>query len=190
VLASGDDFSRRGAVAGLGECGTADDAKLVAGFLRDDRPRVRAEAVRAVRRLGGPLGEIADMLTDPAPVVVRAVTAALRGRPDLVPVARLWELLGADQPRHVRTAAFRQLVARDTWIRLEAGLGLVADPDEDLRAFAWSDLNRWLDRDAVTTYQMPPVSTRDRLGRLIDAAEPNIGAPKAHLLRWHLGLPD
>jgi hypothetical protein len=41
---------------------------------------------------------------------------------------------------------------------------------------------------ATTAYQMPPDSTRERLGRLIDAAKPNIGGRQAHLLRWHLGL--
>jgi hypothetical protein len=40
----------------------------------------------------------------------------------------------------------------------------------------------------ATTYQMPPASTRDRLGRFIDAAEPDIGRSKARLLRWHRGL--
>ena len=188
ALASGDDSLVRGAVAGLGECGTVDDATLVAGFLRHDHPRVRAEAVRAVRRLGGALGEIAKMLTDPAPVVVRAVAAALRGQPDLVSTDQLWELLAADQPPHVRRAALRLLIARDTWTRIEADLGLLADADHKLRAYAWSDLTRWLDREAATTYQMPPPSTRDRLGRLIDAAELDIGAHSARLLRFHLGL--
>ena len=188
ALASGDDSLLRAAMEGLGECGTVDDAKLVAGFLRHDHPRVRAEAVRAVRRLGGTLGEIAEMLTDPAPVVVRAVAAALSGRPDLVSTDRLWELLATDQPPHVRRAALRLLIARDRWTRIEADLGLVADPDDKLRAYAWSDLTRWLDRDAATTYQMPPPATRDRLDRLIDAAEPDIGTPKARLLRWHLGV--
>jgi NAD(P)H-hydrate repair Nnr-like enzyme with NAD(P)H-hydrate epimerase domain len=114
MLASGDDSWLRCVVAGLGECGTVGDAELVAGFLRDDRPRVRAEAVRAVRRLGGTLGQIAEMLTDPAPVVVRAAAAALRSQPDLLPAERLWELLGADRPRHIRRAAFKLLIARDT----------------------------------------------------------------------------
>jgi len=128
------------------------------------------------------------MLTDTAPVVVRAVVAALRGRPDLPPTDLLWELLGADQPPHVRRAAFSLLVAKDSWIRIEADLWGVVDFDEKLRAYARSDLTGWLDREASTAYQMPPRATLDRLGPLIDAAELNIGAPEAHLLRWHLGL--
>ncbi len=186
MLASGDGVALRGAVAGLGECGTSDDAELVADHLRHDRPRVRAEAVRAVRRLGGSLGQIADMLTDPAPVVVRAVTATLRGRPDLVRTDRLWELLGTDHPAHVRHAAFRLLIGRDTWTRIEADLGLMAD--DALGVQARSDLASWLQRGAATAYGVPPASTRDRMGRLIDAAEPVIGAEKARLLRWHLGV--
>jgi hypothetical protein len=60
MLASGDDSRLRGVVAGLGECGTVDDVESLACFLRHERPAVRAEAVRAMRRLGGPLGQIAE----------------------------------------------------------------------------------------------------------------------------------
>jgi hypothetical protein len=190
MLLSVDDSQLPGAVAGLGECGTVDDAELICGFLRHDRPRVRAEAVRAVHRLGGTLDGIAGLLADPAPVVVRAALAALRGQPDVPPTELLWELLRADQPQHVRRAAFSLLIARDTWIRVEADLWGVVDFDQTLRARARSDLTRWLDREAPTAYRMPPRSTLDRLAPLIDAAEVNIGVAEARLLRWHCGLPD
>jgi len=188
MLASGDDSLMRMAVAGLGECGASDDAEFVARYLWHDRPRVRAEAIRAVRRLGGALGPAVDMLSDPAPVVVRAVADAVVGQPGLVPIDRLWELLAADQPAHVRRTAFRLLIARGTWTRIEADLRLVGDPDDQLRAYARSNLASWLDHQASTAYQMPPRPTVERLGQLIDAAARNIGAQKAHLLRWHLGL--
>jgi hypothetical protein len=188
MLASGDDSLVRTAVAGLGECGVVDDAEVITRYIWHDRPRVRAEAVRAVRRLGGTLGPVADMLTDPAPVVVRAVADAVLGQAGLVAIDRLWELLAADQPDHVRRTGFRLLIARDTWTRIEADLWGAIDFNETLRAYARSDLSGWLDCGASTAYQMPPQSTRERLGRLIDAAESNIGAAKARLLRWHLGL--
>lgn len=188
LLNSVDDSQLRGVIAGLGECGTVDDADLVCRHLRHDRPRVRADAVRTVRRLGGPLDGISGMLTDPAPIVVRAVLSALRGHPDLPPMHLLWTLLRADQPAHVRRAAFSLLVGRDTWVRVEADLWGVVDTDEKLRAHASADLTGWLDREASTAYRMPDASVLDRLGPLIDAAEPSIGAHEARLLRWHLGL--
>lgn len=66
-----------------------------------------------------------------------------------------------------------------TWLRLDAELRNLRH--DLLRASARSDLNGWLDREASTTYQTPPPSTRDSLRRLIDTA-------KARLLRWHLGF--
>jgi hypothetical protein len=188
MLVSGDDSSTRTAIAGLGECGTVDDAESVARYLSHDRPRVRAEVIRAVRRLGGTLSRIAGMLTDPAPVVVRAVVDATLGQPRLVTNDRLWDLLAADQPAHVRRAAFRLLIARDRWTRIEADLRLVADPDELLAGNARTNLIGWLHHDASPGSQMPSQSTRERLGGLIDGAEADIGARNAHLLRWHLGL--
>ncbi|CQD21928.1 hypothetical protein BN970_05178 [Mycolicibacterium conceptionense] len=188
MLLSVDDSQLRGVLAGLGECGTTDDAERVCCYLGHDRPRVRAEAVRAVRRLGGPLDRIAGMITDPAPIVVREVLAALHGQPGLPPTDLLWNLLSADQPPHVRRAAFSLLVSRDTWTRIAADLGGVVDPDEKLRAHARSDLTGWLHHEAATTYQKPHPSTVDHLGALIDAAAHGIHASEAHALRWHLGL--
>lgn len=130
------------------------------------------------------------MLTDPAPIVVRAAMAALRGQPHLPPTDRLWELLQADQPRHVRRAAFGLLVGRGNWTRVEADLHGVVDVDDKLRAYASTDLAGWLDREASTAYRPPQTSILDRLGPLIDAAEPKIGVHEARLLRWHLGLSD
>ncbi|STZ87817.1 Uncharacterised protein [Mycolicibacterium fortuitum] len=102
---------------------------------------------------GRPAREDRGMLTDPAPIVVRAALAALRGQPQLPPTDLLWELLQADQPRHVRRAAFSLLVGRGNWTRIEADLRSVVDVDDNLRAHASTDLSGWLDREASTAYR-------------------------------------
>lgn len=127
------------------------------------------------------------MLTDSSPAVVRSATAVLRSHPELVAVERLSELLSRNQPLHVRHAAFRLLIARGTWIRIETDLTLLTDPDYQLRTRSGADLTNWLQREAATAYELPPASTRDRLGTLIDGVEPHIGSRRARLLRWHLG---
>ncbi|GAA4569194.1 HEAT repeat domain-containing protein [Planotetraspora kaengkrachanensis] len=178
----------RALVAGLGECGTRQDVEVILPFLEHPSSRVRAEAVRAVRRLGGPLTRITGMLADPAPVVVRAVKQALRGAPDVVPAARLWELLAAGSPPHVRLGAYEQLLATDTWTRLHVDLHLLAGRDEELGRRAHADLIDWTRRGAVTAYRTPTEETALRLARLIDATEPLIGSQQARQLRWILGI--
>lgn len=59
----------RALVAGFGECGTRQDVDVLLPFLEHPSPRVRAQAVRAVRRLDGPLTQIAGMLADSPPHV-------------------------------------------------------------------------------------------------------------------------
>jgi hypothetical protein len=178
----------RALVAGLGECGTPQDVEILLPFLEHPSPRVRAEAVRAVRRLGGSLTRIAGMLADPAPVVVRAVKQAVRSEPDVVPTERLWELLAAGSPPHVRLGAYEQLRAKDTWTRVHVDLHLLAARDVELGHRAHADLIDWSRRSAATAYRRPTNEMAFRLGRLIDAAEPLIGAQQAHQLRWILDI--
>ncbi|MFL6055174.1 MAG: HEAT repeat domain-containing protein [Actinoallomurus sp.] len=178
----------RALVAGLGECGTHQDFDVLLPFLTHPSPRLRAEAVRAVRRLGGSLTRITGMLADPAPVVVRAVKQALRSEPDAGPAARLWELLAADSPPHVRLGAYEQLREKDTWTRVHVDLHLLAARDIELGNRAHADLIAWSRRSAPTAYRTPTAEMTRQLGALIDAAEELIGAQQAHQLRWILGI--
>lgn len=175
----------RALVAGLGECGERRDVDVLLPYLRHPSPRTRAAAVRSVRRLGGPLEPIAELFTDPAPVVVRAVDRALRDEPGVIPPERLWTLL-SDAPPHVRSAAYRALCAYDTWTRLHADLHLLKDPDLGPRAHA--DLLDWTATDAATTYQPPPPDLAPRLADLLDTAAPELDPDQTRELRWLLGL--
>ncbi|MEO3776574.1 hypothetical protein ABGB16_06935 [Micromonospora sp. B11E3] len=68
-----------GAIAGLAETGSAADAPLLRPLLVHERAGVRAQAVRGLRLLDAVVvGELAPLLRDPSPAVVREVTAALR----------------------------------------------------------------------------------------------------------------
>ncbi|MFI0482542.1 HEAT repeat domain-containing protein [Actinomadura sp. 9N215] len=178
----------RALVAGLGECGTRQDVDVLLPFLEHPSPRVRAEAVRAVRRLGGPVTRIARMLTDPAPVVVHATKQALHNQPDAVPAVELWALLDAGIPPHVRLAAYDQLREKDTWTRVHVDLHLLATGDGQLGDRARADLTVWSRRAAATAYRPPTGEMTRLLGQLIDTAEALIGARQAHRLRWILGI--
>ncbi|MEV4148332.1 hypothetical protein AB0J40_32045 [Amycolatopsis sp. NPDC049691] len=127
-----------GMLAGLGETGTADDARLLEDQLTDDRPRIRRAAVRGLRRIAPESTAVLPLLTDPSPAVTRQVVAFLRGK--FVEVTTLRELLAADRPVHTRRAAAALLRDHDTWVRLHTDLTLLADADlgadaeQDLRA--------------------------------------------------------
>jgi hypothetical protein len=178
----------RALVAGLGECGTHRDVDVLLPFLEHASPRVRAEAVRAVRRLGGSPTQVARMLADPAPVVVRAAHAALRTQPDVVPVAQLWELLAADSPAHVRAGAYELLRAGDTWTRVHLDLHLLAGRDAELGRRAHADLTVWLRSEAATAYRKPSQGLLQRISTLLVQAEPLLEADHTRRLRWLLGI--
>ncbi|WP_432925312.1 hypothetical protein ACQPZZ_32275 [Microbispora sp. CA-135349] len=172
-------------VAGLGECGTSADAPIVLPYLADESPRVRAEAVRATVRLGARI-DLAAMLVDPAPVVVRHVAEALRDTPP--PADRLWPLLGDGRPPHVRRAARRLLAGTGTWNRLKTDLILLSGSDEPLRERARVGVDDWLARWAATAYAEPSEPLRRELAALVERAYDALGEQTAHLLRWHLRL--
>ncbi|UOZ09853.1 hypothetical protein [Amycolatopsis sp. WQ 127309] len=129
-----------GVLAGLGETGTAADAERLERHLVDERPRLRALAVRGLRRVAPESAAVSPLLTDPSPAVTRQVVEFLRGKPALVDVPALRVLLSPEHPVHTRRAAAALLRDRDTWLRLHTDLGLLHDPDlgadahQDLRA--------------------------------------------------------
>ncbi|MEU6410060.1 hypothetical protein [Microbispora sp. NPDC046933] len=184
LLAGGPRHGIRDLVAGLGECGTPADARIVLPYLADESPRVRAEAVRAACRLGT-RADLAAMLVDPAPVVVRHVAKALRDAPP--PEDRLWPLLDGGRPPHVRRAARRLLAGTSVWNALKADLVLLTGPDESLREQARAGVDDWLARQAAGAYAGPPERLRE-LAALVEKAYDALGERTAHVLRWHLRI--
>ncbi|MEZ0071011.1 HEAT repeat domain-containing protein [Planotetraspora sp. GP83] len=176
-------------LAGLGDCGIPADAGLALPYLADPRPRIRAEAVHALCRIGASF-DFATLLDDPAPVVVRRAVKALRRTGTVVPADRLWRLLGGERPRHVRLAAHRLLIGHDPWTRLKADLAFITDPDEEVRGRARADIATWTSRHAATMYVSPPEWLRAELQDLIARGEPELGPKTAHLLRWLVRGPD
>ncbi|MGW3964037.1 HEAT repeat domain-containing protein [Amycolatopsis sp. NPDC005003] len=168
-----------GVLAGLGETGTAADAGFLEGHLADDRPRIRRAAVRGLRRIAPESASVQPLLTDPSPAVVRQVVAFLRGKPGLVGVPTLRELLAPGRPGHTRRAAAALLRDHDTWLRLHTNLTLLADPD--LAADAHHDLHAWLQHSAAT-YTTPPPP----LAAEIDAACSALPPQMAREIRFAL----
>ncbi|WP_432043949.1 hypothetical protein [Streptomyces cadmiisoli] len=178
-----------GAIAGLGETGTADDARLIAPWLEHPQPRGRAEAVRALRRLGAADPDtLAAMLTDPSGSVTRQVVIALRPWASRLDLQRLRDLLDESNPQHIRMAGYRLLYERDTWTRLLIDLELVADPSPAMRSRAGNDITVWLTREAATTYSVPHGRTADALAERLSVAQDLLGPDRVRLLRFHLGL--
>ncbi|MFF0738980.1 hypothetical protein ACFYVL_01150 [Streptomyces sp. NPDC004111] len=178
-----------GAIAGLGETGTADDARTISPWLKHPEPRGRMEAVRAMRRLGAADPSVlSGMLTDPSGAVTRQVTIALHPLACRLDLQGLRELLTASNPHHIRIAAYRLLHERDTWTRLLINLELVADPMSSMRDRARNDIATWLTREAAATYSMPQGRTADALSRQLRDAEDVLDRDRIRLLRFHLGL--
>jgi HEAT repeat protein len=138
-------------IAGLAECGSAENAPLVAPFLAHRSPRVRFEALRAVARLDGDTyaSAFVDALEDTSPRVVRVGREALGRRAHLAPRARLDALLAAGG-RPAREV-LRLLPQVDYWGALLASLRAAAVPE--LREVAVGVIERLVGRQ---TYSFPP----------------------------------
>lgn len=133
-----------GAVIGLAECGERADAAVLRSLLTHPAAGVRARAVAGLRVLDAvDVRELWPLLDDPAPGVVREVTAAVLPSAELVPADWLSERLGSGRPRWTRGAAFRLLHARGGIVRLRAAVALLDDPDDRLRGWAEQSVQGW-----------------------------------------------
>ena len=169
-----------GALAGLGETGTAADAALLERHLADDRPRIRRAAVRGLRRVAPESASVLPLLTDPSPAVTRQVVTFLRGR--FTAPATLRPLLSRDHPLHTRRAAAALLRDHDVWLRLHTDLTLLSDPD--LAADAQQDLHA-CHQHLVEVYTKPPA----RLRAEIEAACDHLAPDLARWIRFTLASP-
>ncbi|MFF0151840.1 hypothetical protein [Micromonospora sp. NPDC005203] len=139
-----------GAIAGLAETGSAADAPLLQRLLGHERARVRAQAVRGLRLLDAVVpGELAALVRDPSPAVVREVTAALRPVSGALPPDLPWELL-RDGRVELRRAGYRLLRGRGVDVELRAALILAVDANPRLAERGRADATR-IARDAART---------------------------------------
>jgi hypothetical protein len=175
-------------LAGLGETGGREDADLLRPWLADPRPRVRVEAVRALRGLGVvDTAVLQRMLTDSSPAVVRQVLLSLREDIGALDRNRLLALLDLGTPDHVRAAAYWLLVGGDTWVRLMVGLRML-DHDDVLRPRALNDIRRWVSYEAATTYSVPGPALVVEFDALVRRAEHVLGTALVRELKFCLGL--
>ena len=133
-----------GAVEGLGETGTAQDAPLLAPLLGHRSAPVRAAAVRGLARIGALHPEQAlRMLHDPSPRVVREAAVAATAMIPAVDTADCRALL-ADQRVERRRAGYRLLRhgTRPIAVRREAAELARTDPDPRLARLAAADAGR------------------------------------------------
>ncbi|WP_410668680.1 hypothetical protein [Amycolatopsis sp. cmx-4-68] len=168
-----------GVLAGLGETGTADDAGVLERHLADERPRIRRAAVRGLRRVAPESTAVWPLLTDPSPAVTRQVVEFLRGKPALVDVPALREMLAPERPVQTRRRAASLLRDQNTWLRLHTDLTLLADPD--LAADAQHDFRGWLQHSA-SIYTSPSPG----LAAEIEALLPRVPPAAAREIRFAL----
>ncbi|QRP43116.1 HEAT repeat domain-containing protein [Amycolatopsis sp. FDAARGOS 1241] len=175
-------------VAGLGETGTAADVDLLRDHFTHPRPRVRAAAVRGLRRL---LADPTDpravelarpLLADPSPGVVRAAATVVAGRLGQADRPYLLALTAQDEPKHVRRAGVALLRGMSEWSRLAIDLQLLSAPDEPLADEARRDLDEWC-RWPTTTYTRPSPQLAAQIDALLSALEPRLGEDFTNYLR-------
>ncbi|GAA2084182.1 hypothetical protein GCM10009801_45110 [Streptomyces albiaxialis] len=177
------------AVAGLGECGGAEDVPVVLACLDDPRPAVRGAAVGALRALGGvSVARVLPLLDDPSPGVVRRAVEALLPEAGSLPEAVLVARAAPGREPRARRYALRLLDARGGLAPLRVALRQAHDPDTG--PHARTVVRRWTPRDAGALVAALPPSERAALNAEITRAGPALTPYTVRYLRWITGLRD
>ncbi|MFD8499147.1 hypothetical protein [Amycolatopsis sp. NPDC059657] len=171
LVAAGDPPSV-GALGGLADVGTPEDASLVLPWLAHPLPRGRAEVVRALRRFRAvSVPTLVPLLTD-SPVVSRQVVAALTDHAALVDEDHLWTLVDSDVAPFVRIGALRLLRERGSWEQAITDLRLAITRDDELARIARESLAHGYGQRL--TYLQPRPAQRARLDALLERADPDL----------------
>lgn len=170
-----------GAVAGLVECGTREEAVTLLRLLpAHPVAAVRAQAVAGLRKLDAVRwSELVPLLDDPSRAVVREAATALLPDAQRLDAAALTRMLKPGD--HRRRAAFRLLTAHGGRPALRAAVKLLDDPDALLRVQAAQRLGRW-----SPTADIPkgdPETTA-----LLESARDRIPGSRRAFLTWATGV--
>lgn len=176
ALEHGSMSGLRGAIAGLGEVGSAADAPLLLPFMSRGSSPIRRAAIRAVCSL---------LKQDSVPHLLRALASELGGASKVaaellcsrhlaVVPAELAPALGSTLP-HVRASALVVLAANDRWEALTTALERLTDADERVVKTARTILHSWR-YFPPDLYSRPTVDQRERLRAALQAAPE--GAPE------------
>ncbi|WP_145952259.1 HEAT repeat domain-containing protein [Paludisphaera borealis] len=136
------------ALAGLGETGTREDAKLVEPWLSQPNTKIRRAAARALGRLDGDshIDDLLRALEDDRPNVSRAAKDALRGRLRLIAPERLWQVFERDRRSHARRHSLGLLAGLGKWERLPYLIRACSDDDPEIAARAHRLIADWFAR--------------------------------------------
>lgn len=129
-------------VAGLGECGCADDLPLIAPFSRDTHASVRAAAVRSVGKLGAaPYTSIlVAALADDNKRVSNEACKALSQMNSGLPLSEIVDLFRGATRTHVALRALELIDANDTWASLPYLLEAAASTNAEVAMVARGDI--------------------------------------------------
>ena len=134
------------AIAGIGECGVADDAKAIEPYLGSSRPKILSAAVTAMSRLIP--DELDNMLLDNLahPHKAPSIAAAWQLRDRISPlteprVVQIYEDLSL--PFHARFNALKLLGAAGKWDSMIYWLRGSADKEPRIAEYCERALRRW-----------------------------------------------
>ena len=134
-----------GAILGLGETGSNEDAVYVVPFLDDVRVKVVRATVKSLSKLDFEevKSTLIDMLADPRPGVSKEVRRILKGKINALDAERIYEIYKSSSLNHIKKNAAILLFSLSKWDAIKYILELNSDTDEDIDSIAKSALKRW-----------------------------------------------
>ena len=122
------------AIAGLGECGSADDVRLLMPLLSDEPPKIRVAALRSVAALGKETQVLllSNMTGDPSDGVAVEAFSALKAYADMVSMPELAHVLRGQRSTRVVLAAVDLIDCRDVWTALPYLVEACASADAEV----------------------------------------------------------
>ena len=147
-----------GAILGLSETGSKEDAALVASWVQDPRSSVARACLQALGRLDP--DRYVDLflasLAGPKPGLSRAAAEQLLHLTHRVPVHTIGQILMRPGPLHIKRSSLRVMGRYSKWSRLSYLLEACLLEEDEVRQRALDLLARWIRRyNAVQTVPAP-----------------------------------